>query len=57
MCTPSCLSVFVSTYDLFLGVLVGAEQVDGLHVSKVNIMAQKEDEEQLADILLLTVTI
>lgn len=45
------------TYNLFLSVLVGAEEVDSLHVSKVNIMAQKKDEEQLANILLFTVTI
>ena len=45
------------TYDLFLCVLVGAEQVDSLHVSKVDVMSQQEDEEQLADILLLTIAI
>lgn len=45
------------TYDLFLGVLVGAEQVDGLHVPKVDVMAEEEDEEQLADILLLAVAV
>lgn len=45
------------TYNLFLRVLVGAEQVDSLHVSKVDVMAQKKDEEQLADILFLTVAV
>lgn len=46
-----------NTYNLFFSVFVGAKEVDSLHVSKVDIMAQKKDEEQLADILLFTVTI
>lgn len=45
------------TYNLFLRVLVGAEQVDSLHVSKVNVVSKQEDEEQLADIFLLAVAI
>ena len=45
------------TYNLFLCVLVGAEQVNSFHVSEVDVMAQQEDEEELADILLLTVAI
>lgn len=45
------------SYNLFLRVLVGAQQVDGLHVSKVDVMAQQEDEEQLADVLLLAVAV
>lgn len=45
------------SYDLFLGVLVGAEQVDGLHVSEVDVVAQQENEEQLADVLLLAVAV
>ena len=45
------------TYNLFLCVLVGAQQVDCLHVSKVDVMAEQEDEEQLADVLLLAVAI
>lgn len=45
------------TYNLFLCVLVGAEEVDGLHVSEVDIMAQEKDEKQLADILFFTVAI
>lgn len=45
------------TYNLFLCVLVGAEEVDSLHVTKINIMAQEKDEQQLADVLLFTVAI
>lgn len=45
------------TYYLLLGVLVGAQEVYGLHVSKINIVAQKKDEEELADILLFTVAV
>ena len=47
----------VITYDLFLGVLVGAEQIDGLHVPEVDVVAEQKDEQQLADILLLLVAI
>ena len=46
-----------NTYNLFLCVLVGTEKVDSFHVSKVDVMAEQEDEEQLADILLLAVAI
>jgi hypothetical protein len=42
---------------LFLGVLVGGEQVDCLHVTEVDVMAEQEDEEQLADVLLLLVPV
>lgn len=45
------------TYNLFLCVLVGTEKVDSLHVSKVDIMSQKKDKEELAHILLFTVAI
>lgn len=45
------------THDLLLRVSVGAQQVHGLHVPKVNVVAQEEDEEQLADVLLFTVAI
>jgi len=45
------------TYDLFLGVLVGAEQVDGLHVTKVNVVAEQEYKQQLCDVLLLLIAI
>lgn len=44
-------------YYLLLGVLIGAQEVDSLHVSEINIVAQKEDEQQLADVLLFTVAI
>lgn len=54
MCVCVCC---VFTYNLFLCVLVGAEQVHSLHVAKVNVMAQQEDEEQLTHILLLAVSI
>lgn len=45
------------THNLLLRVSVGAQQVHGLHVPKVNVVAQEEDEEQLADVLLFTVAI
>ena len=45
------------TYDLLLGVLVGGEQVDGLHLAEVDVVAEEEDEEQLAHILLLLVPV
>lgn len=44
-------------YNLLFGVLVGAEQVDRLHMSEIDVMTQKKDEQQLADILLLAVAI
>ena len=54
-CNTAC--VFLSTHYLFLCVFVGAEEVDGLHVSEVDVMAQEEDEEQLADILFFAVAV
>ena len=45
------------TYNLFLSVLVGGEQVDRLHLTEVNVVAEQEDEEKLANIFLLLVTI
>lgn len=45
------------TYDLLLRVLVGAQQVDRLHVAEVDVVSEQEDEEQLADVLLLAVAI
>ena len=47
----------VNTYNLFLGVLVGGEQVDGLHLAEVDVVAEQEDEEQFANIFLLLVTV
>lgn len=47
----------MTTYNLFLCVFVGTQKVDCLHVTKVDVMAEQEDEEQLAHILLLTVAI
>ena len=44
-------------HNLLLRVLVGAEQVDCLHVAEVDVVAQQEDEQQLADILLLAVAV
>lgn len=49
--------MIVETYDLLFSVLVGAEKVDSLHVSKVDVMSQEEDKEQLAHVLLFTVAI
>ena len=56
---PSLLTFVPSfvTYNLLLSVLVGGEQVDGLHLAKVDVMAEQEDEEQLADVLLLLVAV
>jgi len=45
------------TYNLFLGILVGAEKVDGLHVTKVDVMSQQEDEQQFTYVFLLLITI
>lgn len=45
------------THNLFLRVFVGGEQVDGLHMAKVNVMSEQEDEEQLAHVLLLLVAV
>ena len=44
-------------HNLLLGVLVGAEQVDCLHVAEVDVMSQEEDEEQLTHVLLLAVAV
>jgi hypothetical protein len=46
-----------TTYNLFLCVFVGAEQINGLHVAKVDVMTQQENKEQFAHILLLLVAI
>lgn len=45
------------THNLFLRVFVGGQQIDGLHVAKVNVMSEQEDEQQLAHVLLLLVAI
>ena len=45
------------TYNLFLCVFVGAEQINGLHVTEVNVVAQQENEQQFADIFLLLVAV
>ena len=45
------------TYNLFLCVLVGGQQVDCLDLTEVNIVTQQEDEQELADIFLLLVAI
>ena len=42
---------------MFLSVLVGCEQVYCFHMTKINIMAQQENEEQLAHIFLLLISI
>ena len=56
---PSLLTFVPSfvTYNLLLSVLVGGEQVDGLHLAEVDVVAEEEDEEQLAHILLLLVAV
>jgi len=52
--TPKAPSL---AYYLFLCVFVGWEQVDRLHVAKVDVVAEEEDEEQLTHILLLLVAV
>ena len=42
---------------MFLGVLVRREQVDGLDVAEVDVVAEQEDEEELAHVLLLLVAV
>ena len=45
------------THDLFLGVLVRRKQVHGLDVAEVDVVAEQEDEEQLANVLLLLIAV
>ena len=45
------------TYNLFLCVLVRGQQVDRLDLAEVNIVTKQEDEQELANIFLLLVTI
>ena len=45
------------TYNLFLGVLIGGQQVDSLDLTEVNIVTKQEDEQELANIFLLLITI
>ena len=45
------------TYNLFLCVLVGGQQVDCLDLAEVNIVTKQEDEQELANIFLLLVTV
>lgn len=52
-----CVSFLLRTHNLLLGVLVRRQQVDRFHVSEVDVMAEQEDEEQLADVLLLLVSV
>ena len=42
---------------MFLGVLVRRKQVHGLDVAEVDVVAEQEDEEQLANVLLLLVAV
>ena len=42
---------------MFLRVLVRREQVDGLDVAEVDVVAEQEDEEELAHVLLLLVAV
>ena len=46
-----------TTHDLFLGVLVRRKQVHGLDMAEVDVVAEQEDEEQLANVLLLLVAV
>ena len=47
----------VMAYHLFLRVLEGGEQVDGLHVAKLDLVAKKEHEDELAHIFFLLVAV
>ena len=53
----SCKIYFSYTYNLFLSVLVGGEQVDRLHLTEVDVVAEQKDEEKFANIFLLLVTV
>lgn len=46
-----------TTNNLLFGVFVRCEQVNGLHMTEINIMTQQKYEQQFADVLLLLVTI
>ena len=46
-----------NTYDLFLCVLVGREKIYGFHMTKVNIVSQEENKQQLANVFFLLVAI
>ena len=45
------------TYNLFLCVLVRGQEVDCLYLTKVNVVTEEEDEEELAHIFLLLISI
>lgn len=45
------------TYNLLLRIFVGGQQVNSFHVTKINVMSEKEDEEQFTDILLFLISI
>lgn len=45
------------TYNLLLRVFVGRQQINSFHVTKINVVSEKEDEEQFTDILLFLVSI
>ena len=44
------------SYDVLLGVFVRRDQVDGLHVAEIYVVAQHEDVQQLANVLLAIVS-
>lgn len=44
-------------YNLFFRVFIRRQQIDRLHVSKVDIMTQEEDEQELAHIFLLLIAV
>ena len=49
--------VYTSTHDLFFGIFVGGEEIDGFHVAEIDVVAEEEDEEKFADIFLLLVAV
>lgn len=47
----------MAAHNLFLCVFVGGKQVNSLHVSEVDVMAEEENEEKFAHVFLLLVAI
>lgn len=46
-----------NTYDLLLRVFIRRQQIHGLHMAKVDVMAEQEDEQQLTHIFLLLIAV
>lgn len=46
-----------ATHNLFLGILVRREQINGFHMPEINIMSQEKNEQQLTHIFFLLITV